>query len=311
MEFREKDIVNVLKENGAVSGYELGNALGMNPDDTGIWMLLSAFVKDLDSVHSKLSFEENKRYLRVDKYDGTLGLNPSINEEFSIYTAVGLDPYLVAAKTQSMHSSNVFFSELRMNEGKGIAKRVLASVDDGTLKHPLKNYVSFMVAGDTVHDMSHGDLTMHYDRFDPTDKYTEGSNLDIVCITLDSLADEFLYKINQAFDTVNKENNELRYDAKNKMIIPKVDFTINRMGEFKKQMEAVSRMGGAPYTYLVAAIMANEGVHVTGEIDVKKDIKTWLDEMDIPKILGIYTDIAYEKRISQEQALRERFYVTA
>jgi len=168
--YHEKDVVDVLKSEGPLTGRELESKLGVPYEQRMVVTNLWALCTLSQQIHlQKIS----NRYLRIDRQTGDLYLSPSVPREFSDFTVVGLDLSGVAEKAERMKEHYKEVGDDKRHAAKAVVTNAMA-----TLQHPnAQQYFCFLLGGDLVYGMA-----SDAQREAVNGEIVQGSDIDIIIL---------------------------------------------------------------------------------------------------------------------------------
>ena len=250
----EKEIIEIIKENGPLTGSELSSYLSENP------LLLLRSCRLSDELTIKIM---GIRYLRLDRrIDGYARLSPSILREFLTYSVIGLsrDPESLLLKAMEVKDRIEKISRSKSDLAYNIMSSVMSRMEYGA-----SEYVTFIIAGDIVFNMAH-DIPRPERS---TGKLVKGSDMDIVVVTKDETPkrmvarlDEEIYKEKYHLLINPYGREEIDYIVKN---VSKVKDQVN-FDSFKKKVackilyEGTFLHGNEELFYNVKQILARSGI---------------------------------------------------
>jgi len=183
--YAEGTVVNVLEQNGALTGRELAARLGIHYEDravvTGLWAISTLSPQII-------SKKASTRYLRIDSRTGKLYVSPSVPREFSDFTAVGVDISRVDEKVHKIKEH-----KKRVSEDKKLMARTFIAKGVHALEHPdFEQYLCAVIAGDVAYEMAcdaprealHGE-------------YVNGSDMDLIVLKSGAEHPNFFAKLDE------------------------------------------------------------------------------------------------------------------
>ncbi len=168
--YKERDIIDVLKAEGPLSGGALANKLGVLYEQRDAVTYLWALCTSSERIHTKRIFE---RYLRINKRNGELYLSPSIPREFSEFAIVSLSKSEAeeASKKLKAHHEEV------SKQKKSIAKTAIGNAVNNLRHFGVEEYSCFLLGGDVAYGMA-----SDAPREASNGELVQGSDIDIIIL---------------------------------------------------------------------------------------------------------------------------------
>jgi hypothetical protein len=274
----EKEIVQLLKEKGPLTGSEIWDAVG--GDQFALWRacMLS---KDLSIQRI------GTRYLRLDRrVKGFARLSPSILREFLTYSVIGSAEDLKALALRAQQIS-LRIEEVSRTKSQLAYSVVSALANQLETELPIKEEVSFIIAGDIVYNMAHD--VPRPER--STGKLVKGSDMDLVVVA----DDRFPQALKRRLD-------ETIYGEKYRLLITphireEIDYVVKNMERVREQL------GFDTYRHMVACKIMEEGTLLYGSERIFRKIKSMLKERGIIEKLRAMEQEAQQFREEAEKYL--------
>jgi len=256
----EERIIHIIEEKGPRTGSELIEILRGSP--LALWRIchLSPALR-LRTLGT--------RYLRLDRrIDGYARLSPSILREFMTYTVVGLPGSIEAldqrADTVIRHIKEVSRAKL------ALARTIVENLQDRLAQSwPREGRVCFIIAGDIVYDMAHDVPRPEHS----IGEMVNGSDIDLVVVSDDSVSQEFLQKLDNA---IYKEK---YYTLISPSVREEIDYVVKNMVRVREQLlfDTFKRM--------VACKILQEGTLLSGSQSLFDEINGMLVDMGVKEKL--------------------------
>jgi hypothetical protein len=275
-----QDIVNILKEKGPQTGWQLLEETHM--EALPLWQLCRQT--------PELRFEcIGKRFVRLDRaVEGYARLSPSIRREFLTYTVLGLKSQKAGIEAKALHLRQ----EIRQISQ---AKRDLAreAMEDITQSLPewesIREHVCFIIAGDITYDMAHAVPRPEIS----TGKMVRGSDLDIVVIAEDRASKEALKVLDEAI--LRKKHFLLVHPNYQE----EIDYLVKDIARVRQQLAFDS------FQHMIASKIIHESKLLYGSAAVFQKIKAMVEEFGVPAKLAALEKQAIEDRKQAEMSLLE------
>jgi hypothetical protein len=274
----EKEIVQLLKEKGPLTGSEIWDAVG--GDQFALWRacMLS---KDLSIQRI------GTRYLRLDRrVKGFARLSPSILREFLTYSVIGSAEDLKALALRAQQIS-LRIEEVSRTKSQLAYSVVSALANQLETELPIKEEVSFIIAGDIVYNMAHD--VPRPER--STGKLVKGSDMDLVVVVDDRFPQALTRRLDEAI-----------YGEKYRLLITphireEIDYVVKNMERVREQL------GFDTYRHMVACKIMEEGTLLYGSERIFRQIKSMLKERGIIEKLRAMEQEAQQFREEAEKYL--------
>jgi hypothetical protein len=266
------DIIAILKETGPLTGAQLLERTGMEVLE--LWQTCR--------LAPSLRFESTgKRFLRLDRnVQGYARLSPSIRREFLTYMLIALDGQMdaLAARAGVLKKEIQRISQFK----RDIAREAVASaVAPLSEKDAILEKACFLIAGDSVYDMSH--------RVPRPEKSTgemvQGSDLDIIVVAEDDLGPESVDALDRA---IHKRKHLLLVNDREE-----IDYLIKTISRVKEQLKFDI------FSSMVASKILDEGQFLYGSQTVFDTVKQLVSNYGIPERLKA---LQHQAAIARESA---------
>jgi hypothetical protein len=261
LEHLEKQIIDVVKEEGPLTGAEILERLG---DDA---LLLWRACKRSNHLAVRTI---GRRYLRLDrKIEGFARLSPSILREFLTYSAVGLtrDQDALSRKADEVAAHIRHVSKAKLELAGNVFAAVLSGLENDVL---IKEQACVLIAGDIVYEMAHD--VPRPER--STGKLVKGSDMDLLVVVDDRFPKALMERMDE---TIYREK-------QNVLMAPhlreEIDYVVKDLGRVREQMEFDT------FKRMVACKILQESVFLWGQQDLFKTIKSMLRDHGITGKLG-------------------------
>lgn len=274
----ESEIIEVVKQRGILTGSELSREL--SADVFSLWRSCR-----LATELCVRTF--GRRYLRLDKgLENYARLSPSIMREFLTYTLVGMaeEDEVLDLKAKEREEEIRLVSRSKHDLAYDIASEAMAQI---AATRDVEDRVCFIIAGDVVFDMAHTEPRPEKS----TGKMVRGSDLDLIVVYEDDLAEEIVQELDRAF-----------YERKYLLLVhplyrEELDYIIKPLSKVKQQVAFDN------FAHMVACKILDEGRMLTGSKELFGCIKRLLDDNDIPSRLSEMEDRARARRDEAEHIL--------
>lgn len=257
-----KDIVEILDALGPLTGKEMLREVGS--DEFTLWSACSRSDKIITSIIGK-------RYLRLDQHvEEYARLSPSIMREFYGYTVIGTlkQAQQVSQKAELLHKEIRAISKKKLELAQNTMGRL---VDTHEKAETIRQNACFLIAGDVVHGMSHGEPRPEAS----TGELVMGSDLDIIVVT-DNLPDEVTRSLDRA---IYEEKYKLLFNPASREEIDYIIKDVTKVGE---------QFLFTDFKSMVASKILHEAEYLYGSREIYNRIKIMLIENRIPeKILSL------------------------
>lgn len=270
----ERNIINLVEEKGPLTGSEiLDNLREMN------FLLWRACC--LSKVLQLRLL--GTRYLRLDqRVAGYARLSPSILREFMTYTVVGV----AGAEPAIEQRADRIVRHIReVSKAKhALAHAIVARLQSLLAERwPQEERLCFIIAGDIVYDMAHDVPRPEVS----TGELVNGSDIDLVVVADDGVANDFLQELDQAI-----------YQEKYRTLISpsvreELDYVVKKMERVKEQLRFDT------FKRMVACKILHEGALLFGSQSLFEEIKAMLVDYGVVAKLE---EMENQARIFRRQA---------
>ncbi|MBN2059170.1 MAG: hypothetical protein JW882_02030 [Deltaproteobacteria bacterium] len=277
----EKAIIDLIKDNGPLTGEDILSSLGEDP------LLVWRTCRGSDHLVTQ---SIGTRYLRFDRrIEGYARLSPSILREFLTYSVVGLSENIADLDKKAgiilSHIKDV--SKAKSDLAYNIVSSLTARLGDDPL---LKEQLCFIIAGDIVFNMAHD--VPRPER--STGKIVKGSDMDIV-VVLDDLFPESVIK--RLDEEIYAEKHRLLL---NPYIKEEIDYIVKGLDRIRDQVRFDT------FKHMVACKILQEGTLLYGSSALFREIKTILKEYNImEKITAMEKQATAFREKAEEYLLSE------
>ncbi|MBP1610072.1 MAG: hypothetical protein H6Q04_2307 [Acidobacteria bacterium] len=272
------DILNILKEAGPQSGWQLLEKTGM--EALPLWQTCRQA--------PEVRFERvGRRFLRLDKnVEGYARLSPSIRREFLTYTTLGLSHQSaeIEAKAQQLRQEIRKISQAKLE----LAREAMATTVQ-TLAgwESMQEQVCFIIAGDITYEMAHAVPRPEIS----TGKMVRGSDLDIIVIAEDEVPKADLNQLDNAI--LRKKHFLLVHPNYQE----EIDYLVKDIAKVRQQLAFDS------FQHMIASKIINEGVLLYGNETVFRKVKAMVAEYGVAEKLALLEKRALETREEAEISL--------
>ncbi|MBW2119046.1 MAG: hypothetical protein JRF53_11640 [Deltaproteobacteria bacterium] len=277
----EKKIINLIKDNGPLTGSEIWEVVG------GDGLILWRTCKRSQYLTIRTA---GTHYLRLDRrLKGFTRLSPSIFREFLTYSVVGLSGDVnslekrigsVASHIEEISKSKV---ELAFRVISGLSSRLVT-------ERPLNEDACFIIAGDIVYNMAHD--VPRPER--STGKLVNGSDMDIVVIMNDECGEDLIKRLDNAI-----------YQEKYRLLIAphireEIDYIVKDLARVREQLRFDS------FRHILACKILQEGTLLYGSEDIFHSVKSMLRDKGVTaKLEGLERLARVFRRDAEQYLLRE------
>ncbi len=274
----EERVVRILRKEGPLNGARLTEDSGL--EAFTLWKTC----RKLSAVRFEAA---GRRFLRLDRaVKGFARLSPSIRREFLTYTVLGLAEQVADVKAAAAELTEKI-------RGISRTKRVLARESMASAAGSLEEQEAilektcFLIAGDVVYDMSHTVPRPEKS----TGEMVRGSDLDIIVITEDGLPERLFQALDKAI-----------YKRKHFLLVhpdyrEEIDYILKGLSRVRDQMRFDS------FESMVACKILREGEFLCGSESLFTQVKSLLEEYEIPRKLDEMERHAIAGRAAAEQHL--------
>ncbi len=270
------DILVILERDGPLTGKELLRATGA--DEFSLWAACSRS----DLIVTKII---GKRYLRLDRQvEGYARLSPSIMREFHGYTVIGTNKQKreISQKAQLLQEEMGAISKKKFELAQTTFKRL---VDCHTEFEIIKKCVCFMIGGDVVYGMSHGEPRPE----SSTGELVRGSDLDVI-VVFEDLPEQIVHSLDGAI-----------YAEKYKLLLnpacrEEIDYIV------KDSLKVQEQLQFKDFKDMVAAKILYEAHFLYGSRDIYNKVKKMLGEHGIPEKM-----LCLEKKAQEDRKKAETY----
>ncbi len=272
----EKEIIEILEENGPLTGAELAVFFKTDP------LLLLRSCRLSDELSIKVV---GSRYLRLDRrIDGYARLSPSILREFLTYSVVGLfhDRKSLQVKAKRLMDRIEKISRNKCDLAYNIISTVMSRMEYGSIE-----YVTFIIAGDIVFNMAH-DIPRPERS---TGKLVKGSDMDIVVIARDESPDHLMTRLDEE---IYKEKCRLLINPYGR---EEIDYIVKNISRVEEQIKFDT------FKHMVACKILHEGTFLYGNADIFHSIKQMLIQRGIGEKINAMEKSAKKFRRTAEKYL--------
>jgi hypothetical protein len=274
---KTKDIVEILKNNGPQTGWQLLEKSGL--EALPLWQIC----RQADEIR----FENiGKRFVRLDRnVEGYARLSPSIRREFLTYTILGLDNQSaeIETKARSLKEEIRQISRTKF----ALARESIASVVESLSDKAIVDQVCFIIAGDITYDMAHAVPRPEIS----TGKMVRGSDLDIVAIAEDDVPKESLKVLD---DAILKKKYFLLVHPNYQ---EEIDYLVKDIAKVRQQLAFDS------FQHMIASKIIYESAFLYGSESVFRKVKKMVEEFGVPGKLALLEQQATASRNQAESSL--------
>ena len=252
-EAMEKEIIDLAKERGPLSGSEILDATA--GDGLILWRTCK--------LSRNLTIRTvGTRYLRLDRrIEGFARLSPSILREFLTYSVIGLsqeDSSLIQ-RANSIASHIEMVSKAKSELAYSV---VSALVDRLGSELTMHDQVCFIIAGDIVYNMAHD--VPRPER--STGKLVNGSDMDLIVVVDDQFPGALVDRVDEAI-----------YQEKYRLLITphlreEIDYIVKNFDRVREQVKFDT------FKHMVACKLLQEGTLLYGSEEIFHRVKTMLRE---------------------------------
>jgi hypothetical protein len=272
---KTQDILNILKENGPQTGWQLLEKTGM--EALPLWQICRQA--------PEVRFERvGRRFLRLDRnVEGYARLSPSIRREFLTYTALGLSNQTAEIEAKAQHLKQEI---RRISQAKfELAREAMASTVQTLAQwESIQEQVCFIIAGDITYEMAHAVPRPEIS----TGKMVRGSDLDIIVIAEDDVPKTDLKELDKAI--LRKKHFLLVHPNYQE----EIDYLVKDIAKIRQQLAFDS------FQHMIASKILNEGVLLYGSEAVFRKAKAMVAEYGVSEKLALLEKRAVETRKEAE-----------
>jgi len=275
---REEFVLDLLRENGPLTGKELQESLNIN--DLDLWR----FCRRHPLIEVTIV---GRRYLRLDDNVAGYGrLSPSIKREFLIYTVASLAEHSRQCRERAQEIEQGF-AEISRQKIDLARERMAAIAASLSFEDRVNKEVCFVIAGDVVYGMAHREPRPEFS----TGRMVNGSDLDVVIVTTDEFPADLTRQLD---DAVYREKYRL-------LILPnyreEIDYIIKNMSRVQKQLAFNN------FKHMVACKILHEGKYLYGSRRMFEILKEMVWQAGMDEKLGLLERKADAYRRSAEEEL--------
>jgi len=275
------DIIALVRRQGPLTGAEMRQALPGTAFE--LWR---SCVRSPDLLVRRVG----RRYLRLDRQvEGFARMSPSILREFLTYSVVGLatDPDAVERRVQAVMSHTEEVTKTKYDLARATVDEIVGPLcADGLDPEQL----CVLIAGDIVYAMAHD--VPRPER--STGKLVKGSDLDLVFILDDDVADLAVTELDQA---IHRKKHRLLRDPATR---EEIDYIVKRLDRVREQVAFDE------FKRMVACKILHEGQFLYGSRSLFAKAKSLLVEHGVVDKLEALTKAAEAARGSMEELLAQR-----
>ncbi|MCW3490617.1 hypothetical protein [Dethiobacter alkaliphilus] len=272
-----KQIVDVLKDSGPLTGKELLRAVPM--DDLSLW----AACRRSEQICSRIV---GRRYLRLDRrVEEYARLSPSIMREFYNYTVLGTVEQMqkVEARAEELQVELARISREKLS----LAQKSMEQLVEGLeCREQIKSSAAFMIAGDVVYGMAHAEPRPEIS----TGELVKGSDLDII-VVVEGLPEKEVAVLDAA---IQREKYRL-------LVSPawreEIDSIIKDTARVREQLKFQD------FKAMVASKILHEADFLWGSHDIFGRIKEMVKQSGIPEKIRAMEEKAVVDRKAAEECL--------
>ncbi|MDD2236177.1 MAG: hypothetical protein PHG65_03095 [Kiritimatiellae bacterium] len=271
-------IKSLLSVQGPQSGAGLLQQMHMEP--LPLWQTLRA-MPDI------LLRRVGHRYLRLDSaVEGYARLSPSIRREFLTYTVVGTR----SQENEIEQNARALENEIRRvsTEKRELAAEVMSAV---CARIPawetLREHLCFIIAGDITYEMAHAVPRPE----SSTGKIVRGSDLDLIAIADDSVAEDDLKTLDEAIFA--KKHYLLMHPAYQE----EIDYLVKTFAMIRPQLAFDS------FKHMIASKILHEGQWLYGSKVVFQQLKEMVEASGVAEKIRLLEETASRERNDAESAL--------
>jgi len=275
----EARVIEIIKENGPLTGAELTPHFDMDP------LLLLRECRLSKALTVQII---GSRYLRLDRrIDGFARLSPSILREFLTYSVVGLSdaPVPLNEKADELNKKIEEISRSKCDLAFNIVSSLMTRLEYGS-----KEKACFIIAGDIVFNMAHD--VPRPER--STGKLVQGSDMDIVVIVKDEDAEHLVARLDEE---IYKEKYSLLISPYNK---EEIDYIVKSVSKVREQLKFDT------FKHMVACKILCEGTFLFGNEELFNSIKQMLMDEGIGDKINTMEERALQFRKKAEERLLGR-----
>ena len=272
------DIVNLLKEKGPQSGWQLLENTQM--EALPLWQIC----RQTPEVHFECV---GKRYVRLDRtVESYARLSPSIRREFLTYTILGLPEQAgeIESRARQLRQEICQISQAKRDVAKYAMADTVQSLPDWK---SISKHVCFIIAGDIVYEMAHAVPRPEIS----TGKMVQGSDLDIIVVAEDCVSEESV----RALDEAILRRKYLLLVQPNYQ--EEIDYLVKNIAKVRMQLAFDS------FQHMIASKIIHEGEFLYGSYPVFEQIKSLVAESGVPGKLAELERHAIEFRKQAEESL--------
>ncbi len=272
---KSQDIVNIVRENGPLTGAQLLEKTNMEP--LPLWQVC----QQSPDIHFECI---GKRFVRLDRnVEGYARLSPSIRREFLTYTVLGLQEQAagIEAKAQLLREEIRQISRAKLE----LAREAMeATVQTLPQRQFILEQICFLIAGDITYDMAHAVPRPEIS----TGKMVRGSDLDIVAVAEDDVPKETLKALD---DAILKKKYFLLVHPNYQ---EEIDYLVKNISKVREQLAFDS------FQHMIASKIIHESQLLHGSSAVFKKLKGMVEEFGVPAKLAAFEQRAKENRKEAE-----------
>ena len=250
-ETMEKEIIDLVKERGPLTGSELLESTGRDG------LLLWRTCKLSRSLNIRTV---GMRYLRLDRrIEGLARLSPSILREFLTYSVIGLsqDEPALNQKAHEVASHIEAVSRAKSEVAYSVVSSLVGKLES---EIPIYREVCFIIAGDIVYNMAHD--VPRPER--STGKLVKGSDMDLVVVVDDQFPKASMDRLDEAI-----------YQEKYRLLITphmreEIDYIVKNLDRVREQLRFDT------FKHMVACKLLQEGTLLYGSEELFHILKSML-----------------------------------
>ena len=270
-------LVGILEKSGPLTGKELLRETGY--DDFLLWSACTRSPRILTRIIGR-------RYLRLDQQvDDYARLSPSIMREFYGYTVIGTagSAREIGERGTRLEEEMAAISNKKFQLARKVAARLADSHPD---HHIIGEQAAFMLAGDVVYGMAHGEPRPE----SSTGELVQGSDLDIIVVG------------HNLPDPIRKSLDEGMYREKYELLMnpasrEEIDYIIKDLSRVREQLRFED------FPSMVACKILHESQFLHGSRAIFQKIKEMLREEGITDRLRSLEEKAVKDRSRVESFL--------
>lgn len=276
------NIIDTLKREGPLIGRELENRLGVSYEQKDTITYLWALCTVSEQIHLQ---SVSQRYLRIDRNNGSLNLSPSIPNEFSYFSVVGLEQLEVEKKARLLREHHQSVSD----DKRSVVKSLIRAISQDSNLPQVNKYFCFLLGGDVAYNMA-----SDFPREATNGELVHGSDIDIVILHHEGADSGIVRTLDDAVAQQKIRLGRQPYKEE-------IDYIIKGMDLVKKQSEM-----GSPSDAVACKIIA-ESEFLYGDSQMHTQALDFLQNSGAAEKLKELRKIASFRRDDYERSLINRF----